>query len=65
MKSRGIFSCLCHSLDCMEEEMHSLCGLFRKKCRRCDADRQPHGVKKPCISLLKCDNRAEKCEKCD
>ena len=66
MKSRGIFSCLCHSLDAMEDEMRSLCGFLgrfcagkkrQERCRPCQ--------KSPCDAPDFCDFRCEECEKRD
>ncbi len=64
MKSRGIFSSLCQNLDCIEDEMRSLCGFLgrfcaggrrKEKCKPCK--------KSPCDTPELCDFRCEKYEK--
>lgn len=66
MKSHGIFSCLRHNLDCIEDEMRGLCGFLG---RFCDGNRRKEKYR-PCKKAPfhepdYCEERCEKCEKYD
>lgn len=66
MKSCGIFSCLCRSLRCMEEEAQSLCRMLgRCGCEKCGKKPSPSCKKTACTKSERRDCKGEKCELCE